>query len=84
MNYVIADNRCNKEPTVSSYLDSNNATARITEGIFENQHLLFGEAKLKELNSWKTNAYLTEPYTIQKCISVQWVCPLKEKKRIST
>ena len=35
-NATKTDNRFNKEPTVSSYLENNCERARITEGIFEN------------------------------------------------
>ena len=38
----------------------------------------FSEAKMVELQSWKTNEVYEEvPYENQKCISVRWVCGMK-------
>ena len=41
-----------------------------TKEIYENSHLCFEEAKLKELKSWADNVYKTVENENQKCISV--------------
>ena len=39
----------------------------------------FAEAKLEELESWRKNGvYHTVPHQKQKCISVRWVCTMKD------
>ena len=44
-----------------------------------NNHLCFEEAKLKKLESWKdNNVYKTVENQNQKCISVGWVCSVKQ------
>ena len=46
---------------------------------FINNHLCFEEAKLKKLESWKdNNVYKTVENQNQKCISVCWVCSVKQ------
>ena len=40
---------------------------------------MFSKAKEKELKSWKDNdVYEVVPYSNKKCISVKWVCFVKE------
>ena len=49
------------------------------EEIYINNHLCYEEAKLKELESWKdNNVYETVENQNQKCISVRWVCSVKQ------
>ena len=53
-------------------------TESITEEMFETKDVDFSEAKMVELQSWKTNEVCEEvPYENQKCISVRWVCGMK-------
>ena len=56
------------------------ATDSITEEIFETKDVDFSEAKMVDLQSWKTNEVDEEvPYENQKCIPVRWVCGMKER-----
>ena len=49
------------------------------EEIYINNHLCYEEAKLKEPECWKdNNVYETVENHNQKCISVRWVCSVKQ------
>ena len=50
-----------------------------TDGVFITENLTYDDAKIRELQSWKeNNVYEEVPYTKQKCISVRWICSLKQ------
>ena len=50
--------------------------------IYINNHLCYEEAKLKELESWKdNNAYETVENQNQKCLSVCWICSVKQTNK---
>ena len=50
-----------------------------TDDVFITENLTYDDAKIRELQSWKeNNVYEEVPYVKQKCISVRWICSLKQ------
>ena len=76
--YIDLDRVTNFKLIVNNSEDVPATTESITEEIFETKDVDFSEAKMVELQSWKTNEVYEEvPYENQKCISVRWVCGMK-------
>ena len=76
--YIDLDRVTNFKLIVNLSEDVPAATESITEEIFETKDVDFAEAKMIELQSWKTNKVYEEvPYENQKCISARWVCGMK-------
>ena len=68
-----------EENNISNNTENKQHTTQNTEEVYSNHHLYFQKAKEKELKSWKdNNVYEVAPYSNQKCISVKWVCSVKE------
>ena len=54
------------------------------EEIYISKHLCYEEAKLKERESWKdNNVYKIVENQNQKCISLCWVCSVKQTDKES-
>ena len=76
--YIDLDRVTNFKLIVNLSEDVPATTESIAEEIFETKDVDFSEAKMVELQSWKTNKVYEEvPYENQKCISVRWVCGMK-------
>ena len=55
-----------------------------TEETYINNHICYEEPKLKALEIWKDdNVYKTVENQNQKCISVCWVCSVKQTDKVS-
>ena len=76
--YIDLDRVTNFKIVINISEDVPATTESIIEEIFETKDMDFSEAKMVELQSWKTNEVYDEvPYENQKCISVRWVCRVK-------
>ena len=79
--YIDLDRVTNFRLIVNISEDVPATTESVTEEIFETKDVDFSEAKMVELQSWKTNEVYEEvSYENQKCISVRWVCGMKSCK----
>ena len=82
---VITNNQMiqSNNPASDNSTESSNTTQIKTEEVYVTEEVSFDQAKQDELISWKNNNVYKEVQksnSNRKCISLRWVCTLKETK----